>query len=176
MTVKEATRLAKMKKRKGYKCLHDYFAKDMFTVSYRITNNREISKDVLQESFLKAFSQLGQLQNEVSFGSWLKRIVINQSLQIMKKEMVFSELNDLMIMEEVEKDWFTHNSILDLRDKIQELPVGCRTIFSLYAIEGLKHREIAENLSIHISTSKSQYAYACKLLRMKLINNVAYED
>jgi len=176
MTVKEATRLAKMKKRKGYKCLHDHYAKAMFTVSYRITNDSEMSKDVLQESFIKAFSQLDQLQNEASFGSWLKRIVINQSLQIIKKEMVFSELNDRMIIDDIEEDWFTRNSILDIRNKIQELPAGCRTIFSLYVIEGMKHREIAEKLSIHISTSKSQYVYACKLLRMKLTNHVAYEE
>jgi len=154
MTVKEATRLAKMKKRKGFKCLHNHFAKAMFAVSFRITNDREVSKDVLQESFLKAFSQLDKLQNESSFGSWLKRIVINQSLQIMKKELLFSELTDQIAVEHDEEDWFRHTTLLDIREKIQELPIGCRTIFSLYVIEGLKHREIAETLSIHISTSK----------------------
>ncbi len=153
--------------------LYDRFSREMLSVSYRITGNMSESEDILQESFLTSFDKLGQLEKAAAYPGWLKRIVTNKSLTVVKKRIHFSEVNEIPEWEEEDSSpWYSGISFDKIRDAIQELPEGCRQVLSLYLLEEYKHREIAEMLNISVSTSKSQYRYAIGLLRERLKNEI----
>ena len=154
--------------------LYDKYSKEMLATSYRITNNLQDSEDILQDSFLVSFQKIHQLKEGGKYVGWLKQIVVNKSLAQIKKRVSFKNLDELEDRsEEEETNWFEGISFEKIKEAIQELPDGCRQIFSLYLLENHKHKEIAELLSISISTSKSQYRYALKLLKEKLNNENA---
>jgi len=169
MQIRKYIEGAKRNEAEAFRSLYECYAQQMFATSYRITNNKEDSKDILQESFLKSFTDIDKLLDANKYGSWLKRIVINNSLAFIKKRIMHSATLSDDIQETGEGDnWFEGISMRRIKEEIHKLPDGCRVVFSLYAIEDLKHREIAEQLEISPSTSKSQYKYACILLRKKL--------
>jgi len=153
------------------KLLYEYFAKDMLTVSFRITNSMEDAEDILQESFLTSFQQINTLVDVALYRAWLKKIVINSSLKAIKKKVRFLELEpssagDSVIEEDT--SWYQHISFDKIKEAISTLPDGCRQVFTLYLMEDYKHHEIAELLNIAVSTSKSQYRYALKILKEEL--------
>lgn len=152
--------------------LYEVYSKEMVAVSFRITNNLHDTEDIIQESFLKSFQNISQLKDESKYGSWLKQIVINNSLASFKKKVNFRELKEIEnIPEEDQHDhWYQTIPFKKIKTAIQELPEGSRQVFSLFLLENYKHKEIAEMLEISISTSKSQYRYALKLLKKKLMN------
>jgi len=127
-------------------------------------NNREDAEDVLQDAFVQAFTKLDSFRYESTFGAWLKRIVINTSINALNKKKV-----DLMLTDDFRfvGDRYEENENVDLpltsRDiekAMEQLPEGGRVVFSLYLLEGYDHLEIAEILGITESTSKSQYMRA----------------
>ena len=147
----------------------------MMATSFRITNDMQASEDIIQESFLTSFTKLNSLSKPENYEGWLRKIVINNSLAHLKKkknqiEININELSELTM--ETEENWFTEISFDKIRDAIQELPMGARIVFSLYALEGYKHREIAAIQSITEATSKTQYRYAKKLLKASLTKMV----
>jgi RNA polymerase sigma factor (sigma-70 family) len=147
--------------------LYKLYSKAMFNVSMRITNDYAESEDVLQEAFMSAFKNLHSYKSEASFGSWLKRIVINASVNaIRKRRSELVPLEDRMAGdipdEEFEDD--TEWKVEKVRRAIQCLPDGYRVVLSLYLLEGFDHAEIGEILGISESTSKSQYSRARKKL------------
>lgn len=151
--------------------LYDKYSREMLSVSYRITGNLSESEDILQEAFLTSFEKLGQLEKAAAYPGWLKRIVTNKSLNAIKKRVQFSEVNEIPEWKEEDTNpWYSGISFDKIRDAIQELPDGCRQVLTLYLLEEYKHREIAEQLNISVSTSKSQYRYALGLLRERLKN------
>lgn len=131
----------------------------------------DVAEDIMQESFLKAFKSLDKYRGEVSFGAWLKKIVVNRSLDYLRKRKVIMEdisdhENDLVAGEETMiEDSVT---VEDIRNEIQKLPDGYRIVLSLYLIEGYDHEEIAGILNITASTSRSQYSRA----KQKLAENL----
>lgn len=146
--------------------LYKLYYKSMYSVSLRIVNDEFEAEDVMQESFLSAFNKMHTYKGEVSFGAWLKRIVINCSLDCLKKRKVkFEEVNE-QIMEVPDFDEGTSNPVdVDtIKKAIQRLPDGCRTVLSLYLIEGYDHEEISRILGISNSASRTQFSRAkCKL-------------
>lgn len=152
----------------GMRMLYECYAKEMLATSFRITNDLQGSEDILQDSFLDAFQKIDQLKDNSKYGSWLKRIVINKSLASIKRRVSYQELPLVVDLAEEEETGTSGYSISELQNAIQSLPDGCRQIFCLFLLDGYKHREIADSLNIKISTSKSQYRYALKLLREKL--------
>ena len=147
--------------------LYNQYARQMFAVSVRLLNHREDAEDVLQECFIAAFGALETFRGESSFGSWLKRIVINKSLNhLKKKKMEFQELNTEVefVEEEVTLD---DNSITmeAIQQTLKELAHGYRLVFSLYYFENMSHKEIADHLDISENTSKSQLNRAKKKLK-----------
>ncbi len=148
--------------------LYDNYSEAMYSIAYRLVANKEEAEDILQNSFLQAFKDIKKLNSELSFGSWLKRIVINKSLNVLRQQKInFIKISENIIIED-NPDYY---SVLDaelIKEKISELPTGCRTIFSLHLIDEYKLTEIAEMLSISVSTAKSQYARAKQLLKVKL--------
>jgi RNA polymerase sigma factor (sigma-70 family) len=154
--------------RKAQYELYKLYSKSMFNVSMRITNDYTEAEDVLQESFLSAFRELHAFKGDSTFGSWLKRIVINKSitkvrgrrLQVepLEDHQDYAEPAPELDQEEVEY------KVESIKKAIQSLPDGYRVVLTLYLLEGYDHGEIAEVLSISEATSKSQYSRARKKL------------
>lgn len=145
----------------------------MFNVSLRITNHWEEAEDVVQESFVKAFKGLESFRGDSTFGAWLKRIVINDSLTKVKaRKIQFSPMDESMdyIPEEEDSGYDIDRdlSIAKVKDAMNQLSDGYRTVLSLYLLEGYDHGEIAEILDITESTSKSQFKRAKDRLRLIL--------
>ena len=155
--------------------LYKKYSGAMYNVALRITRNTAIAEDVLQEAFLNAFGSLSYYRGEASFGSWLKRIVINKAISISKKE---SRL-ELSVTEtdfdrvDIPEEQGDYNVDL-IKRAIDNLPDGFRTVLTLYLFEGYDHREISEILNISESTSKTQYKRAKDKLRLVLKEEVNY--
>lgn len=151
--------------------LYKLYYKAMYNTSLRIVKDEAEAEDLMQESFLDAFRKLDSYKGDASFGSWLKRIVINNSLDALKKrKLQFETLDDNRHdggepgndqPNEQEMTWKADA----VKAAIRELPDGYRTIISLYLLEGYDHDEIASILGITGSTSRSQFNRAKAKLR-----------
>ena len=134
------------------------------------------AEDVMQEAFLNAFSKIDTYQGVVSFGAWLKKIVINKSLDFLKKRKVkFEELNEKIPDEEPEKIEISEIQMEKLKNAIQNLPDGYRVVLSLYLLEGYDHEEIAQILGITNISSRTQYSRAKLKLREMLHKEELFE-
>ena len=140
--------------------LFQHYAKPMLNVAYRILNHEEDAKDVLQESFIKAFSSLDQLNNHKGFAGWLKKIVVNKAINHIKRKranwLLFVEHQSTPFEEETSTEDF-EISLKKARKALMLLPDGYRAVLTLYLIEGYDHQEIAQILGISVSTSLTQY-------------------
>ena len=146
----------------------------MFNICVRMLNNKEEAEDLLQESFTDAFIKLNSFRYESSFGAWLKRIVINKCINNMQKKKIDLVFPERQVEPAEGEDKVDYAKIeMDVRrihDAIELLPNGYRVIFSLYALEGYDHSEIAQIMDISESTSKTQYLRAKQKIR-DLLNN-----
>jgi len=149
----------------------------MFNICVRMLNNKEEAEDLLQESFTDAFIKLNSFRYESSFGAWLKRIVINKCINNMQKKKIDLVFPERQVEPAEGEDKVDYAKIeMDVRrihDAIELLPDGYRVIFSLYALEGYDHSEIAQIMDISESTSKTQYLRAKQKIK-DLSNN--YND
>ncbi len=151
------------------KILYKNSSSAMMTLSRRITQNQVESEDILQEAYMKSFEKISSLADPKTYYAWLKRIVINDSLTAVKKKRHYKEIDLVEVKSEpADNSWFQKVPMVKIKEAIMSLPHGSREVFTLYLMEGYKHREIAEMLNISLSNSKSQYQYALKLLRKKL--------
>lgn len=154
--------------------LYQLYSKAMYNVSTRIMSNHEDAQDVLQDAFLDAFRNLNKFRGDSSFGAWLKRIVVNKSINALKKKNKNGEVSfDDYHLNMVESNGIHEEEQLDcepgmIQKAIKQLPEGCRLVFTLYYLEGYKHKQIAETLAVSVSTSKSQLNRAKKLLQKTL--------
>ncbi|UII24962.1 RNA polymerase sigma factor [Fulvivirga maritima] len=165
-TEEEIIRMCRKNNRSGQKLLFDKYAKAMFNVAYRISNDYELANDILQEGFMEVFKNIKSFRAESALGAWIKTIIVRTTLRKVKKEGFFEsfelEKHDQVI------EWSDHFTVQDLEKAIQSLPDGYRAVFLLSEKEGYKHREIAEMLEISEGTSKSQLWNAKKILQKKL--------
>jgi len=151
----------------------------MLAVCYRFAHNREDAEDMLQEGFIKVFSQIHTFENRGAFEGWIRRIVVHTCINILKKNKKFSESIDIIHATGVQVREDSVHSIVQAKqvvECIRLLPIGYRTVLNLYAIEGYSHKEIAMMLEIEESTSRSQYTRAKAMLedilvRKKIIIN-----
>ena len=138
----------------------------MYSICLRIINNETEAEDVMQEAFLNAFKKIDTYKGEVSFGAWLKRIVINRSLDVLKKRKVkFEEINEKTNQIADYQMEIKEVNVQLIKDAIQKLPDGYRVVLSLYLIEGYDHEEISEILGISNSNSRTQFLRAKNKLR-----------
>ena len=145
--------------------LYRRYADAMLNVAYRILKNEETAKDVLQDSFLKAFRELPKLKNRQGFAAWLKRIVINTTInQAKKKGLVLTEMEEFESFAERQEEESPVFDIDKVRKALLQLPDGYRTVLTLYLIEGYDHEEISQILNISKSTSLTQYSRGKKRL------------
>lgn len=142
--------------------IYKLYYKAMYNASLRIVGDATEAEDIMQEAFFKAFDKIGTYSNEVSFGAWLKRIVVNASLDFVKKRKLeltpIDEVYD--VRDEAGDDEFVPESVEQVKMAIDQLPEGYKIIVNLNLIEGYSHDEVAEMLGITASTSRSQLARA----------------
>ncbi|MBC7826655.1 MAG: RNA polymerase sigma factor [Chitinophagaceae bacterium] len=149
----------------SYETLYRQYVKAMYNTSLRIVNNAADAEDVMQEAFLDAFRCLNDFQYHSTFGAWLKRIVINKSINILRKRKLYLvELDKSTahtLMEEERSDELElQYKVEQVRKGIQKLADGYRTVLSLYLLEGYDQEEIAEILGITHNTVRTQYIRA----------------
>ena len=157
----------------GYSLLYQRYSKPVFNSIFRLVNDREEAEDILQEVFVKAFSEIKSLKNTDSFGGWIKRIGINHSLNFLrKKKIYFSEIEDDKMLDtkddELEEKLALEFRIEELQNAIAELPLQIRTIFNLFLFEEMPQEEIAKELNIPPGTVRSYYHRAKKKIFEKL--------
>lgn len=148
----------------------------MYNVCLRMVGNAVEAEDVMQEAFLKAFTKIDTYEGKVSFGAWLKKIVINRSLdQLKKRKVKFEELNEKIPDEQPAHFDISEIQLEQLKKAIQQLPDGYRVVLSLYLLEGYDHEEIAQILGISNVSSRSQFLRAKLKLRQMLHKEELYE-
>ncbi|HLX90199.1 MAG TPA: RNA polymerase sigma factor [Puia sp.] len=145
--------------------IYQKYAKAMYNTSLRIVNNTGDAEDVLQEAFIDAFGSLEAFQYKSTFGAWLKKIVINKSInQLRKRKMDLIEIektNVGMLPEEERMDEKEIQlKVEEVKQAVTQLPNGYRTVLTLYLFEGYDHEEIAEILRISHATVRTQYMRA----------------
>ena len=156
--------------------IYKLYYKAMYNTSLRIVNNSMEAEDIMQESFLSAFEKIDTYSGTVSFGAWLKKIVINRSLDALsRRKAIFEDIEAHTGIRDEGSDDVSRQEEIDIKvDEIKEainnLPDGYRIILSLYLLEGYDHDEIAEILGISSSTSRSQLSRAKQKLISELKN------
>ncbi|MGE5943342.1 MAG: RNA polymerase sigma factor [Flavobacteriales bacterium] len=152
----------KQNNRKAQLQVYNQYCNGMYIVAKRFLNDAADAEDVVQEAFIKAFSKLDQYKAEVTFGAWLKRIVINKSIDFLKsKKQHLVELDEvhLKIVDTVNDDkWLIDDAITlnDVKEAINKLPETYQYVVMLYLIEGYDHQEISEILNITEVASRTQ--------------------
>jgi RNA polymerase sigma factor (sigma-70 family) len=158
--------------RKAQIALYKRYAKSMFNVSLRMVKDKMLAEDIMQEAFISAFKGLKNFRKEVTIYSWLRKIVINKSIdEIRRQKVKFTEINEELISEELtENDEYTNKEemLKQLKNELFNLPDRYRIILSLYYLEGYDHEEISQILNISSSTSRSQLTRAKKLLSKRM--------
>ena len=152
--------------------LYNKYSPKMLSVCYRFAHNREDAEDMLQEGFIKVFTQIHTFQNKGAFEGWIRRIVVHTCINFLKKHKKFTDNVDLAYATSIYVKEETIPSIMQAKqvvECIRLLPMGYRTVLNLYAIEGYSHKEIGTMLDIQESTSRSQYTRAKILLESVLI-------
>jgi len=160
--------------RKAQEQIYKLYYKAMFNTSMRLLQNYADAEDAMQEAFLSAFLKLKSYRFEVSFGSWLKRIVINKSIDILRaRKIKFEEpeeyidkvfVNNEDFICEAESETETMKTIEKIKQAMTEMPYGYRVSLSLSLFEGYDHDEIAQILGISSATSRSQLSRAKRRL------------
>ncbi len=152
--------------------LYDVYAPVMFGLCLRYTANSAEAQDVLQEGFVKILTKISDFSGSGSFEGWMKRIIINTAISLFHKNKKHNQTTDIEPLAEtyLSEDEVTENEYTteELMSVINKLPTGYKAVFCMYAIEGYKHKEIAELLEIDANTSKSQYSRAKKMIQIRL--------
>lgn len=158
--------------RKAQKVLYEKYSHLLLGVCMRYASNKAEAEDILQDSFLKIFFRIGDYSGTGSFVGWLRKVVVNTAIthyHVNLKYRYHIEIEEYASVESgiagFDEDFFTADELYKV---LNDLPRGYRMIFNLYAVEGYKHKEIAEMMGIDTNTSKSQYSRARAVIREKL--------
>lgn len=149
------------------KMLYDTYSNGMYAICLRYMGNEDEAKDSLQEGFIKVFRHISRYAFTGSFEGWMKRIFVHTSIEQIRRRKRFLDIDDQQLnlpgqFSHVQLHQVDAEAIMEV---VQRLPEGYRTIFNMYCIDGYSHKEIAEELGITESTSKSQLFKARKLLQ-----------
>jgi len=158
-------------RREAQKQLYDMYARKMLALCFRYCDTVEEAEDVLQEGFIRVFTQIGQYRSKGSFEGWIRKIMVNCALNYLRTSAAYRFTEDLSEVPDVSQPAempFNSMELSYVVEKIRELPPGYRAIFNLFEVEGYSHQEIGEMLCISANTSKSQLRKARKQLQEKL--------
>jgi RNA polymerase sigma factor (sigma-70 family) len=163
----------------AYRILYHRYAKAMYNTALRIVNRKDDAEDILQEAFTDAFQQLSSFEGRSTFGAWLRQIVVYKSIAHLKKQKLY--LNGLEtdaenIPDEAvnadEEIWYTVDNI---RQAMQKLPDGYRTVLTLHLLEGFEQEEVAQLMQVAHSTVRTQYMRAKQKL-IQVLKQEVYEQ
>jgi RNA polymerase sigma-70 factor (ECF subfamily) len=156
--------------RASQKALYDRYCRKMMPICQRYAKSDQEAEDILQEGFVKVFSNISKFRAEAQLATWITRIMINTALNAQRSKMYMLPMVDVEEGHAVQQDdvLLSHFHLSELLKLIQSLPDGCRVVFNLFAMEGYSHKEISDALGISVGTSKSQYNRAKNLLREKI--------
>ena len=152
--------------------LYRLYSGKLFGLCLKYSNNYQQAEDNLQDGFITIFNKINQYKDKGSFEGWMKRIVINTTLQKHRKEKYFEIINENLSEDpeiEIDDEKITTDFLLE---SIQELPERYRQVFNLYALDGFSHKEIAEMLNISVGSSKSNLARARHILKSRIENHL----
>ena len=161
----------KLNKAKAQMQLYDSYCDAMYSIAQRYVKDRFVAEDVMQDAFIKVFKKIQTFKGEVTIGAWIKRIVINQCIDYLKKrkiELVSIEEKELQLADS--NDWTVKNEVdvSIITKTINSLPEKYKVVLNLYLIEGYDHKEIAQVLNISEVNSRSQLMRGKNKLRSKL--------
>lgn len=145
--------------RKAQLKLYSQYCDGMFAVAMRFLKNSDDAEDVLQEAFIKAFQKIHQFSGEVTFGAWLKRIVINKCLDFIKsRKMEYVELQEHRMQIVEDEDWSvsTDISIEEIKETMEQLPEKYKYVVQLFLVEGYDHQEIGQILNLTPTTCRTR--------------------
>ncbi len=156
--------------RKAQLQLYKLYYKAMYNTAYRIVRNSAEAEDIMQEAFLSAFRKIDEYQGVASFGSWLRQIVVNRSLDVLRGKKEFIPVEDVQLAEDDPGQEENYLEIINyridrIRKGIERLPDDDRIIISLFLLEGYDHEEIAQVLDISYNASRTRYSRARQRLR-----------
>jgi RNA polymerase sigma-70 factor (ECF subfamily) len=163
------------------KAVYEAYAPIVLAVCRRYVADRDAAEDVMQETFITVFTKISQYKGLGSFEGWIRRIAVNAALLYLRKRKLTYEIDENISDEEFENEADRNRnderglieragfSAEDMIDFMSELPIGFRTVLNLFAVEGLKHKDIAELMHISENTSKTQFLRARKRFQDVLI-------
>jgi RNA polymerase sigma-70 factor (ECF subfamily) len=157
------------------KALYEKFARQMMAVCMRYAGSQDQAKDMMQEGFIKVFQKISTFRGEGPLGGWIAKTMVRTSLDQLRKDKHYDHAVDLQDAEHLlpeHSSVFAEMSAQELTDLIQAMPSGYRVVFNMFAIEGYSHKEIAAELGVTESTSKSQFMKAKAYLRKQLPEEV----
>ena len=172
MTEQQMVRGCKNRERRAQRAVYERYSPLMLAVARRYTSRDADAEDVLVTAFFKVYDKIDSFKEDGSFEGWIRRIVVNEALMLLRKKHALKQAAELSDVNP--STWSVPASATerlaeaDIMQLLDQMPVGYRTVFNLYVVEGYKHREIAEMLGISINTSKSQLILAKKRMREQL--------
>jgi RNA polymerase sigma-70 factor (ECF subfamily) len=158
--------------------LYDLYCKAMYNTACNFIKDDVIAQDIMQEAFIKAFKKINSYSGEATFGAWLKRIVINQSLDWLKKQKLKTvDIDENVISIAEDDNWEVENDtrLSNIYQCIEQLPRKCKNVVKLYLLEGYDHEEVSQILQISEIASRSQLSRGKNRLR-ELLNDRNYEN
>ena len=167
--------LATENNRHAQQQIYAKFSPKMLSVCRQYIKDIHQAEDVMITAFMKVFVNLKNFESKGSFEGWIRRIMVNESISFIRAQKKVSFLEDEYYKEDGFNNIESNLSVDDIQNLIDRLPEGYKMIFNLYAIEGYKHKEIAEMLGINEGTSKSQLSHARKMLQ-ELVNKMKNYD
>jgi len=170
MTDKELLEGCKREDRICQRELWNRDSKKLFAFCQRYCNNTEEAEDALMESFVKIYDNLSKLRGDSSLETWMRRVTVNQCInKIRARKHVLDSLTEEELHLGFDDENLNNLQVKEILTLIELLPVGYRTVFNMYAIEGYSHKEIGEELGIDEGTSRSQFSKARKALQSAII-------
>lgn len=163
MDEKEMLRLCRKDDRTAQEALYRLYAPEMLGVCYRYTKSIDDAEDVLQDGFIKVFTQLKQFRGDGALAGWIRRIMVTTAISYLRRHNRYRNQMDFdnQPLHVAVPEVATHKlQTEELMDLIRRLPAGYQTVFNLVGIEGYDHTEVASMLGISVQTSRSQYSRA----------------
>jgi RNA polymerase sigma factor (sigma-70 family) len=156
--------------RLAQKCLYERYFSKMFGIALRYTKHQEEAIEILNNAFLKVFTSLHKYEDQNNLGGWIAKIVFNTAIDFIRQHIKYKQVMDFEATQEapIHNEGMEHLQAQDLYNLIQQLPTASRTVFSLYVLDGYKHKEVADLLGITEGTSKWHLAYARQELQRML--------
>ena len=169
-------RLAVENNRQAQQLIYTKFSSKMLSVCRQYVKDLQHAEDLMITAFMKVFTNLKSFENKGSFEGWIRKIMVNECISYIRVHKKVSFLEEEKYQEDGFNNIESNFKVDDIQFLIDALPEGYKMIFNLYAIEGYKHKEIADLLGINEGTSKSQLSHARKILQQEIIKLKSYQN